>query len=287
VPIRNEHVSVVVPAHNEETLIVRCLDDLARLAADITVVANGCADRTGERVRAWEQESGLPVRLIELPVPSKTAAIRAGLAAVRGRPVVICDADIDMPPASWQAIVDAVTTPAAVIAVPRVAIRTANSAAVVRRWATVWSLLPYVRGGVVGSGVLAVSAAGAERIADLPDVINDDGWIRRAGGYWRRMAVDAVFGIRAPLTGAALIRRRARVLLGNRQLAALLGPDPERTPAVGLPRLLRDREITVPDAVAYLWIAVAARLVAGYRVIRGRRREWAADRTTRQPAAAS
>src|ERR687891_96542 len=75
--------SVIIPAYDESARIGRCLDALfsgvgpGRL--DVIVVCNGCRDDTAARARA----TGHPVRVIELPVASKAAALRAGDAAAR------------------------------------------------------------------------------------------------------------------------------------------------------------------------------------------------------------
>ncbi len=282
---------MVVPACNEAAVIERCLDRLAEpLAAgalEVLVVVNGTTDDTAERVRRWRGPGGERVRLVELAAGSKTAAVRRGLAELGvpggASPVLLLDADVELAAGELRRVTEALHRRDAAIASVGVRLDTAASRAVVRRWARVWSALPYTRDGVVGSGLLALSAAGASRVAVLPDVVNDDGWVRRQFPTAERVPTGATLLVHAPRTARALVARRARVLLGNDELTALLGPDPERTAAVGLGDLVRGRLVSPLDAAVYAGTALAARLLATYRIARGRRRHWAADVTSRLP----
>jgi glycosyltransferase involved in cell wall biosynthesis len=78
--------SVVIPAHNEERVIGRCLEVLqAGLRPgelEVVVVANGCTDNT-ERVA----RSAVPaVRVVSLAEASKAAALNAGDAVASAFP---------------------------------------------------------------------------------------------------------------------------------------------------------------------------------------------------------
>ncbi len=69
-PVTVPRASVVIPAHNEEHVIGRCLDRLAQSASselEVVVVANGCTDRTvrspaptatGSPTSWWSTRSG-------------------------------------------------------------------------------------------------------------------------------------------------------------------------------------------------------------------------------------
>ena len=82
--------SVIIPAHNEDTVIGRLLQGLTRAeteaqradSLDIVVVCNGCSDRTAEIARAF----GEPVHVIETEVASKSHALRLGDEAARSFP---------------------------------------------------------------------------------------------------------------------------------------------------------------------------------------------------------
>lgn len=94
-------LSIVVPAYDEaERLgptLRRILDDLARRekAAEVLVVDDGSEDGTAEVARGFAAEG---VRLLVHGTNrGKGAAVRTGLAASRGRRVLITDADLSTP----------------------------------------------------------------------------------------------------------------------------------------------------------------------------------------------
>lgn len=94
-------LSIVVPAYDEaERLgpsLRRILDDLARRekAAEVLVVDDGSGDGTAEVARGFAAEG---VRLlVHAENRGKGAAVRTGLAASRGRRVLITDADLSTP----------------------------------------------------------------------------------------------------------------------------------------------------------------------------------------------
>ena len=87
-------ISVVIPAHNEEAVIGRCLQNLLEGAEpdelEFVVVGNGCKDATATAARSF----GPPVRVIETPVASKSNALNLGDAAAQIFPRAYIDADI-------------------------------------------------------------------------------------------------------------------------------------------------------------------------------------------------
>ena len=99
--------SVVIPAHNEDAVIERCLDALftgiAAEELDVIVVCNGCTDDTAERAR----QLPYPVRVLELERAHKPAALRAGDAAALVLPRLYLDADVVLPGESARRVLDA------------------------------------------------------------------------------------------------------------------------------------------------------------------------------------
>ncbi len=86
-------VSVIIPAHNEEKYVVRCIDSVKRAAAcvkcgvEIIVVCNRCTDRTAELAA----ENGARVVTDESRC---IATVRnAGIKAARGKVIVTIDCD--------------------------------------------------------------------------------------------------------------------------------------------------------------------------------------------------
>lgn len=87
------HISVIIPAHNEEKYIVRCLDSVRQAAevfrgnVEVIVVCNRCTDRT----RQLAEENGAQTVLNEDRCIAKVR--NAGIAAACGEIIVTIDAD--------------------------------------------------------------------------------------------------------------------------------------------------------------------------------------------------
>lgn len=97
------HLSVVVPAYNEEARLKPSLDRLHQYYSgqpysyDITIVSDGSKDGTGALVREFASKHP-EFRLIEYqPNRGKGYAVRTGMLAAQGDLVLFCDADIATP----------------------------------------------------------------------------------------------------------------------------------------------------------------------------------------------
>jgi glycosyltransferase involved in cell wall biosynthesis len=279
--------TVVVPAHNEAAVIGRCLRILLSDARpgelDVVVVSNGSSDGTGDRARSTGEQLGLRVIVLELPAPGKVAALRTGLAQVRHWPVIVLDADCELPTATARALAAALNVDVPAVASAHMTVDTEESAPLVRGFYRTWTSLRYVRDGMVGSGVFALNEAGYSRLGAVPDVTNDDGWVRRSFAPAERLVVAEPFVAHAARTTRALVSRRARIVNGNRELDVDLGADPGRNSAGGLATSVRQGRVRPADAVAFLLVAAATRWVAATRRLRGDRR-WGTDTTSRVPA---
>ncbi len=271
-------LTVVVPAHDEAAVIQRCLSALTRepdprFALRVVVVCNGCHDGTAGLVRAAAARDDR-ISLVELEVGAKPAAIRAGLAHAAPGPVAVVDADVVLSPDALAGLWDCLAPDGARIAAPALVVDTSGCAPSVRRYYRVWITEPYVARGVIGAGVYAVSAAGRERLAQLPDVLADDTWAKRQFGPGERCTTPGSFTVFPARTTAALVRRRARVEAGNAELRALADPVPRAVPGPGPSRAL-------PDRLAYRGVVRAAGLLAFWRARTGRSRAWGKDSTSR------
>ena len=95
-------LSIVVPAHNEESRLPSTLEELTRwqqrqdFASEVVVVENGSTDRTANVVLQF-QRLHPAVRLIEDVPRGKGIAVRTGMLAARGEWRFLCDADLSMP----------------------------------------------------------------------------------------------------------------------------------------------------------------------------------------------
>ena len=172
-------VSVVIPAHNEEAVIGRCLNAILDGAKpgelDVVVACNGCSDATAEIARSF----GNDVRVVETPTASKTAALNAGDRAARGFPRFYVDADVLLPLESIRRTANVLEGDGILAAAPRVDFDLTRSNLLVRAFYRVWTRNPYFDSGKISSGVYAVSKEGHARLEKFPDLTADDEYVRR------------------------------------------------------------------------------------------------------------
>jgi dolichyl-phosphate beta-glucosyltransferase len=100
--LSNPHLSIVIPAHNEESRLPRTLEQVFAFlraqpyATEVLVVENGSTDRT--LAIAEEFASRRPeLRVIRAEGRGKGLAVRLGMLAAAGDFRFMCDADLSMP----------------------------------------------------------------------------------------------------------------------------------------------------------------------------------------------
>ena len=275
-------ISVVIPAHNEEHTLARCLDALLADARpgelEILVVCNGCTDRTRDVALSY----GPPVRVLEADRASKAAALNLGDAQAQGYPRVFVDADVELGNAALRRIAAVLSGGEVLAAAPRLDADLSASPWSVRAYYRFWLALPYVRESLVGSGVYAISKAGRERFERFPDAIADDLFVRNLfEPHERRSIPDCSFRIRAPRTLGDLISRKIRVFVGNRQLAAASKSQPPAGEPEWLGALRHDPAL-LRYLPIYLFVGALAHLRAAVRVWRGDYKTWDRDESTRR-----
>jgi len=277
--------SVLIPAHNEEAVIGRCLDHLFEgidpASLEVAVVCNGCHDGTAAVARA----SGHPAQVIELDLASKPAALRAGDRALRAFPRLYLDADVVLRGASARQVLEHLEQPGAVAARPPIRYDTSHSSAVVRRYFRARAQMPSVMGSLWGAGVYGLTAAGRARFGDQPDVVAEDHWVdQHFGAAEIDIVGDEPVVVVAParLRDLLKVRRRAyRGVVENRaagerpELVKDTAPSTRRD----LLRLCRSPRGAV-DAATYASVAVAARIYARF----GRSTRWERDESSRAVA---
>jgi hypothetical protein len=274
--------SVLIPAHDEEAVIGRCLDQLFaaidEASLEVAVVCNGCHDRTAAVARA----SGHPVQVIELDVASKPAALRAGDRALRTFPRLYLDADVVLPGASALEVLEHLEQPGAVAARPPIRYDSSHSSRVVRRYFRARAQMPSVMGSLWGAGVYGLTAAGRARFGEHPDVVAEDHWVDQ---HFDAAEIDIVGNesvvVVAParLRDLLAVRRRAyRGVVENRTAAAQPETVENTTPSTrrDLVRLCRSPR-GAADAATYAAIAVGSRLYARF----GRSTRWERDESSR------
>jgi glycosyltransferase involved in cell wall biosynthesis len=266
-------ISVVIAAHNEAGVLGRCLDSLLTDAGpdefEVVVVANGCTDATAEVAGARPG-----VRVVNLPVAGKVAALNAGDEQAHGFPRVYLDADIVLPSAGVRALGAALAASAAaggpvLAATARREVDVSRSPALVRSYYAINARLPAFEAALFGRGVAALSAAGRARFGRFPDVVADDLFLDSLFTPEEKLQVDSVSSrVSAPRTTRDLLRRLVRVRRGNASLraASVVGPaaanvrKPDRRS--WLRDVVRADPALIPAAACYAAITVAAALIA-------------------------
>lgn len=283
--------TVVIAAHNEAGVIGRCLSAIladaepGEIAA--LVVSNGSTDGTATVARASGERLGHAVDVLEVPVASKIAALRAAEAALAERSGVriYVDADVVLRTPVVRLLVDAVRSDRPRLGLVTADVDTSACRPLARSYFATWAVLAGQRSQGSGTGVLAVNEAGIARIRAWPDVMSDDEWVVRQFAPDERVVVPATVTSFAARTLPALVKRRARVVNGNRQLDARW-PQPPGTAGAGVRlgelRAARNRgQITLAGELVYVGVTVAARVLAAWRRRTGSATNWSRDASSR------
>ena len=275
--------SVVIPAHNEESVLARGLTTLLHGAEpgelEVIVVANACNDATASVARAQG------VRVIETPIPGKPNALRLGDEAASTFPRLYLDADVDVDIDSVRALVDTLARPGVLATSPVPHFDLTGVRRSARRLHKVHDVLMADRRGLAGAGAYCLNESGHARVTPFPDVISDDGFVHRSFPTGEQVVTtDASSVVRPAATFGAVLRRRVRVRQGNQQLDARGLPLAEgRLQLRSLVDPLRTRRISPVDAGYYLAMLGADRVQVRWRKMRGGEVSWGTDASSRQP----
>ena len=94
-------VSIIIPAHNEETRLPHTLEQVLAFleqqpyTSEVVVVENGSEDRTFEIAKGFARQHP-SLRVIREAERGKGLAVRRGMLEVRGEYRFMCDADLSM-----------------------------------------------------------------------------------------------------------------------------------------------------------------------------------------------
>jgi glycosyltransferase involved in cell wall biosynthesis len=211
--------SIIIPAHNEENVIGRCLDSILADAQphefEILVVCNGCTDGTAAAARKY----GTAVRVLETSVGSKSYALNMGDCTARSCPRFYLDADIVITTATIRETIALLKQSQYLASAPKIEFDLTGASMAVRSFYRIWQLHPYFRRSMIGSGLYALSEAGRKRFKSFPKLTADDAFIHRLFKDSERVTLPGrTFTVRAPLNLGALIRTKTRSRRGNIEL---------------------------------------------------------------------
>jgi glycosyltransferase involved in cell wall biosynthesis len=276
-------ISIIIPAHNEEAVIGRCVravtDGAGAGEIDVIVVCNGCTDHTAEVAR----DLGQYVRVIETNVASKVYALNLGDEAATGFPRVYVDADVVLPLEALRKMAMRLEEGDMLAVSPLVRLNLADCSWAVRAFYLIDRRLPSAGETIGGSGVYAISEAGRKRFERFPRVTGDDAFIRRTFKPHERCVVEGCYSTVTPpkkLRGVIAIKTRSH--FGNYELARLY---PHLTANVGAsnrPVLVKLalRPWLWPELAVYGYVKVVARLRA-MRQLRAGIAMWERDASSR------
>ena len=169
--------SIIIPAYNEENVIEACLQPFVDMAGhgevEVIVVCNGRTDQTSSIVRSLSKD----FICIETDKASKTNALNMGDELAHSFPRFYLDADVVLQKETVLAV-SSILENGYLAAAPEVKINLHGSTVFVKAFYDTLFSLPYVRAGMIGAGVYALSRNGRERFTRFPEIIADDGFVR-------------------------------------------------------------------------------------------------------------
>ncbi len=277
-------ISIIIPAHNEASVIQRCLTAMTTGALpgelQILVVCNGCTDHTADLARDFHPS----VRVLETPLPSKSHALNLGDAAAGSFPRFYVDADVVLPLESIRRLASHLNQNLSLAAAPRPSFDLDGCTWPVRDFYFINTRLPSASEGIGGSGVYALSHAGRLRFTAFPPITADDGFIRlQFQTHERATLSDCHSIVYAPRTLRDLIAIKTRSHFGTRQLR-LFAPSLWSNVGPGNARaLLRlSAHLTLWPALAvYCFVKFAARCRALRQLRQSHPPAWERDNTSR------
>ncbi|MEO7370097.1 MAG: glycosyltransferase family 2 protein, partial [Ilumatobacteraceae bacterium] len=221
--------------------------------------------------------------VVDLPDPSKAAALKEGDRVASAFPRLYVDADVEIDRTSVDLLVSALESGTTLAAGPRRISPRKGVGLVVRWYYDVWEQLPQVRAGLFGRGVIAVTAEGFQRVQNLPQLMSDDLVISEAFAPAERTIVDAAtVTVWPPRTVRALLRRRTRVATGNVEAEAAQQRTREaKTTVLSLIDLCRTQPRITARMPVFLAVTVVARLAARRNVGKQDFTTWLRDDTSR------
>lgn len=251
--------SIVVPAYNEASVIKNTLESVSNGTQpnefDIIVICNGCKDNTAKVAR----ETAPHARVFELTKASKTNALNKGIQLATAYPVIFLDADIQTTAQAIRNLVHHLNWSGKALGYGAAQFNTGDSNYLVRSFYQAWLQNPYFDKHKMG-GFFAISKTGIDQLGEIPEVTNDDEYVRRkllSDSVWVK---TAPYLIEAPRNLKNLVQVRSRVYRGNKGLKnGNIKLKKNSNARVFLMRLLKSPSLW-PGACVFFSVAIIAHL---------------------------
>lgn len=281
-------ISIIIPAHNEASVIVRCLrsvrDAYQQGESEIVVVANNCSDNTAQLARDF----GENVTVVETPIGSKVHALNLGDANATSFPRFYVDADIVLEKDSLEKLCLELEKPGVFAVAPLIHVDCSDRPWSVSAYYAVWQQLPYCRTGMIGSGIYGVSEKGRERFDVFPKITADDAYVRLQFAPSERKTVESCrFTVTPPKSITKIVDIKTRSHYGNEELRQQF-PEMFKNEEVrhGKPLLrLAANPMWWAALAVYLYVKIATRRRVKQRFQRGEVDKWERDDTSREVVA--
>ena len=105
-------LSIIIPVYNEEQTIRAVVEriravDLGEIEKEIIVANDGSNDGTQHAIEALPNDGSTPLRILESPINlGKGAAMRLGMKYATGDVILIQDADLELDPGEYGALLE-------------------------------------------------------------------------------------------------------------------------------------------------------------------------------------
>jgi len=271
-------ITVIIPAHNEAAVIERGLSTLLADARPdefgVLVACNGCTDDTAERARKIGNVRS-EVHVMEIPAASKIEALNQALTESAPGPVIVLDADVQLPTRGVRQLQGALAQAGVLAATTGVHIDMTGANRFSRSYHRYWAKLPSIRAGLAGRGVYGLSEAGRTRLGVFPDVVADDRYVHQLFPPAQRCIVSQHSTVAATRSLRELIYRKTRVFAGNDEIADGFASEADGS----WTDVLREDATNWRDLPVYLGVNAIAKTLA--RTRRGSTPSWNRDESTR------
>lgn len=276
--------AIILPAHNESSVIAETLESLLRQVEEgdeVIVVSNGCKDETETIARAFEPR----ITVISIPISSKINALNVGDQFARTYPRIYMDADVRLADGALSAMKQALSSGHYLALSPDPLMDFDGTSWAVKAYYDIWLTMPYCQSGMIGAGVYALSEEGRKRFDDFPDVIADDGFVRAIFKESERgKVIGARSIVRAPATLYWLMKIKVRSRMGQIQLANMypeLIKNEKKDHTGGILNTLIN-PFNWPKVGVYLYISVMTRILAHRRLDNIEAYQWEKDISSRR-----
>ena len=234
-------LTIIIPAHNEQSVIPDCLQSLLEQRLDqrpveqkeqqpeqrragnhieVIISANGCTDATVSICQSFQpafENKGFSFQVLETSNGNKIDALNLADSKAAYSSRLYLDADVILEPALLRQALILIDNPQPVYFSGTLSIPSSESF-FSNAYSKIWIALPYIRDAVTGIGCYGVNPAGRALWEHFPAIHSDDKYVRLLFSYDQCKKTSATYQWPVPQGLLTLIKVRARWIKGTRQL---------------------------------------------------------------------